>query len=365
MAERNDAVWNRSVFVADGRTIAVGDVMLAAHFRGELQPAWTRLLLLVECEKRAADFAEEDGGAPDEAALQSRSDEFRYERELISAEETDRWLEDRGLTLEDFNAYFLRHYWADTLDEPTEPEALDFRSAPDAFRDLLRAELLLSGEFDRMARALSWRFAAAHVEGNQLAQHLAAGEPSGQLNAIEPDDASLQDWSARLGCDPGWLGAVRELETAYQRHCERLLTAERLEHSLGSLRLPLTRLELETIDLDSLDAVREALLCVREDGAPMSEVAADGRYPYRRTEVVVEDLPAELQQKLLSAVPGEVLEPLAHADGFQLCRLLGKTGPDLTDDHVRDRVERQILERHFSELTARCVRWLLALDGTP
>jgi hypothetical protein len=31
----------------------------------------------------------------------------------------------------------------------------------------------------------------------------------------------------------------------------------------------LTRFEMETIELDSLDAAREALLCVREDGMSM------------------------------------------------------------------------------------------------
>lgn len=87
MAERDQAGWSRSVFVTDGRTIAFGDVILAAHFRAELQPAWTRLLLLVECEKRAADLAERDEGAPDEAALRSMSEQFRYERDLITAED--------------------------------------------------------------------------------------------------------------------------------------------------------------------------------------------------------------------------------------------------------------------------------------
>jgi hypothetical protein len=355
MAVRDRADWNRSVFATGGRTIAVGDVIVAAHFRGELQPVWTGLLLQVEREKQAADLEE---GEPDEAALQALSEQFRYERDLITVEETERWLEARGLTLEDFDAYFLRHYWADALDEPTEPEpeALDYRSASDELWDLLRAELQFSGELDRMARQLSWRFAAAQAERDPPAPPPA--EPP--LDSAEPDDASSEDWPDRLGCEPRWLDTLRDLETTYRRHCDRLWTPERLKHSLVSLRLRLTRIELETIDLESLDATREAILCVREDGASMSEVAADGGYPYQRTEMALEDLPAEIQQKLLSAVPGDLLEPFARDDGFQLSRLVGKTEPDLADRQARDRVKRHVLERHFSELSATCVRWLLA-----
>jgi len=161
MAEQDRATWSRPVFVADGRPITVGDVVLAAHARGELQPAWTRLLVLLECEQQA-EIAEEEG--PDDERLQTMSDQFRYERDLITAEETERWLGDRGLTLDDFNAHLLRHYWADTFDEPPAPEPLDYRSAPDGHWDLLIAELLLSGELDRMALQLSWRFAAARAE---------------------------------------------------------------------------------------------------------------------------------------------------------------------------------------------------------
>jgi hypothetical protein len=360
MTARDRAAWNRPVFVADGRTIAVGDIVLAAHCRGELQPAWARLLTLLQCDERAAALAEQDEGAPDEERLQSMSEEFRYEKELITAEETERWLEDRGLTLEDFNAHFLRHYWADTLDEAAEPEPLDYRSAPDALWDLLIAELLLSGELDRMAQRLSWRFAAAHGQLTQPAPCVDLRHPPDAT----PDDPAGEDWSARLGCDRRWIEDLQRLESAYRLECERLMTPDRVERSLTSMRLALTRLDLETVDVDSLDAVREVVMCVRDDGISLSDVASDGGYSYERTEVMLEDLPPDVQQKVLCAIPGEMLEPLPHDGGFHMYRLLGRADPDLADDEVRERVERRMLERHFAELTAASVRWLMAPSGT-
>ena len=108
------------------------------------------------------------------------------------------------------------------------------------------------------------------------------------------------------------------------------------EHEMAALRLPLTRFEVETIEVDSLDAAREALLCVREDGMSMEEVAAEGRYPYRHPEVLLEEIPEDLQQKFLSVPPGDILDPIARGDGFHVCRVIGKAEPDVDDPVVRE-----------------------------
>ena len=121
---------------------------------------------------------EEDG--PDDERLQAMSDQFRYERDLITAEETERWLEDRGLTLDDFNAHFLRHYWADTFERASRAGAPRLPLGARRLAGLSSiAELLLSGELDRMAQQLSWRFAAAHVATRSA--HLTPGRtPAGR-----------------------------------------------------------------------------------------------------------------------------------------------------------------------------------------
>lgn len=362
MRERSRGVWNRPVLVADGRTFTVADVVLAAHGRGGLQRAWIRLLELVECEKAGSGLAERDDTSADEEALQAMSERFRYQRDLITAEETERWLADRGLTLEDFDAYFLRHYWADTLGEPVEPAVLDYMSAPDGLWDLLVAELLLSGELDRMAQRLGWCLAAAHAQRDEPVPVVDPLEP---CPAAEPGDAALKGWHARLGCDPRFVEDLPRLEAAYQRECRRLMTPDQVERSLVSRRLALTRVGLETVDVDTLDAVREVIMCVRDDGLSMSAIAADGRYPYERIDVILEDLPPDVQQRVLCAAPGEMLGPVPHDGGFHVHRLVGRADADLADAEVRERVERQLLEHHFSELTGPCIRWIMSPDGTP
>ena len=147
------------------------------------------------------------------------------------------------------------------------------------------------------------------------------------------------------------------MEAAFGKQRAQLLSPEAAEREIGALRLPLTRFEVETIEFESWDAASEAVWCVRDDGMSMEEVAQEGRYPYQRSGLVLEEIPDELQQRFLSLTPGSLLEPIAREDGFQLSRLVGKAEPQLDDPQVRSRIERRILERYFTDLAAKHVRW--------
>ncbi|HZJ17988.1 MAG TPA: hypothetical protein VFD27_23250 [Chthoniobacteraceae bacterium] len=308
--------WQIPVFAAGARTVDVRDVIAAALLRGEL------------------DGVIAAARAPVDGDVQALCDAWRYERDLITAEETERWLEARGLTLEEFDEFILRRSKdSDETVDLADPEA----------REKLRIELLLSGEFDRLALRLSWRF-AAWLE--------APAEPC-------EEDRRTARLPRQWGCDERWLDEMLAVDAAWHRERDALLTPTALQQTLATLRLPLTRLEFEALDLESLDAAREAFLCVRDDGLTIAEVARDGGYTHSRVDALLEELSEECQQHFLSAIPGSVLPPLVHGDGFQLCHLIKKSEPELADARIRTRVEQQLITQHFSELAARHIRWLL------
>ena len=349
---QTNAIESKVVFASGGDSFTVRDLIDAAHFRGELQTIWKNLLRLVEAEKKA----DERDLEMDDSAIDAAAEQFRYEHDLITAEETEHWLEERGLTLSDFSDYFVRHYWGDEADD-FEPEALDYFSAPNELRDLLTIELILSGELARMAKRLSWRVAASCAAGDRsLDPELIAEEQARFVERSGVNEAHLTDWLERLGRDAEWFLAALSREAIYRRDCDALLSRRAREHEIAALRLPLTRFEVETIEFDSLDAAREALLCARDDGMAMEEVAAEGRYPYRQTDVLLEDVPEDLQQKFLSVTPGEILEPISRGDGFHLCRIIEKAEPNVDDPAVMERAEKRILERHFEDLTAKHIQ---------
>ncbi len=351
---------SKVIFASGNDSFTVRDLIDAAIFRGEIEPTWKELLRMIAAEKKA----DEQELELDDEAIDTAAEAFRYEHDLITAEETEQWLEERGLTLSDFSNYFVRHYWSRVVDE-VEPATIDFFSAPHELQELLKAELIFSGELDRLATRLSWRVAGLRAAGNNnLDAQSIVTEQRRFLQRAGIDEAKLSDWLARLGRDAEWFRTALAMEIIQRQKCEALLNKQAREHEVAALRLPLTHFDLETVEFDSLDAAREALLCVREDGMSMNEVATEGRYPYRRAEVLLEDLPPDLQQKFLSVSAGDILEPIARGDGFHLCRVIHKTEPQVDDPAVRDRAEKRILERHFADLSAKHIQWRTALNPT-
>src|SRR6202030_1654460 len=120
------------VCVCNGKQYKARDVIDAALFRGELESIWKDFLCKINAEKRAKELELE----PDDDAIDEMAEMFRYEYDLITAEETERWLEARGLTLEEFTDYFARRYWRTNIGEKISPEDLDLASASDDLRQL-------------------------------------------------------------------------------------------------------------------------------------------------------------------------------------------------------------------------------------
>ncbi len=324
------------------------DAIEAALFRGELDSTWKEFLRCAQAEKRADELDID----LDESAIAAAAEAFRYEHDLITAEETEAWLAARGLTLDDFSDYFTRRYCASAVNEKLVPEEIEYSSATPKLRQLFIAELILSGELNRMTTALMFRLAARCAEKDLDLDAIAAKKQKFfDRNEMEP--AQLPNWLERLGRDPEWFNEMLTMEAAFRRRCDTLLVPEARQRELMALRLHLTRFETEVIELESHDAAQEALFCVREDGMSMEEVATEGRYPYRRADFLLEDIPNDLQQRFLSVSAGDVLEPVARGEGFELCRIIKKIEPHLEDPTVKLRIGQRLLDRHFSELASK------------
>ena len=338
-----ESVLHRDLIVCacGDQEYAARDAIDAALFRGELEVKWKEFLDEVEAEKRADELDLD----LDESSISSAAEAFRYEYDLITTEETQRWLANRGLT----------------LDEEIVPDEIEYRFASDELRQLFLKELILSGELDRMTSDLMWRL-AARCAGKESTPDAILAEKRKFLHRNGIESSQLATWLEQLDRDSQWLDEMLTIEAAYQNHRNTLLVPEARQRELMALRLPLTRFETEVVELESHDAVQEALFCVREDGMSMEEVAAEGRYQYRRVDFVLEDLPVDAQHRFLSVSAGAVLEPIARGDGFELCRIIKKIEPHTDDPSVKSRIDQRLLARHFSELTSKYTQRRL---GTP
>lgn len=354
----------RVVLSCKTAAFVVKDVLDAAWVRGELQPVWGRFLRALNALERASAA----GRDADDEALQSMSDEFRYEKDLLTSEETERWLANRDLTEEDFSDYFLRRYWLQTeppgapgTRESLQDELRIHLRAPAALQETLRAETMFSGEFDSMARSLGWRLAGQCAEPEaEPAGDLLQAERVGLEKRVGLSEAELIPALKQIDRDVQWLDWCLRLELTYRLACEHLLTDDQRRRALAARRLALTQVEVETLLARSQDAAKEAVLCLREDPSSLSDLAAQCGGSSQQTCLFIGDCSNDLQQSLFSTSPGEIFGPLPQPDGYLVGRLLGKSDPDLTSPAVRERIDRALLEAHFGELAAKHVRWELS-----
>jgi hypothetical protein len=348
------------VCACESQEYTARDAIEAAIFRGELEGKWKKFLHHVAAENRA-DEVDLD---LDESAISAAAEAFRYEHDLITAEETEAWLENRGLTFDEFSGYFARQYCVSALDEKIVADEVEYHSASSELRELFLAEMIFSGELDRITTALMWRLASRCAEKDPHPEAISAEERRFfESNKVKP--AQLANWLKKLGRDSTWFNEMLAIEAAYRIRCDSLLVPQTRQRELTTLRLLLTQFETEVIELESRDAAKEALFCVREDGMSMEEVAIEGRYPYRRVDFLLEEIPADAQQRFLSVSAGDILEPTARGDGFELCRIIQKIEPQPDDPNVKSRIDQRLLHRHFSELTSKYTERRLGSSATP
>src|SRR5947199_779656 len=175
---------------------AARDAIDAAIFRGELEAKWKEFLEMVEAEKRA----DELDLNLDEAAISSAAEAFRYEYDLITVEETEAWLANRALTLDDFSDYFTRQYYATAICESVVPDEVEYQCASFALRRSFLTELILSGDLDRITTDLMARLAARCAAQEPSPEAIAAEERKFlRRNSINP--AQRANWLKKLGRD--------------------------------------------------------------------------------------------------------------------------------------------------------------------
>src|SRR5438552_17697339 len=97
------------------------DAIEATRFRGELDLKWKEFLRCMKAERRADELDLE----LDDSVIADAAEAFRYEHDLITAEETEAFLANRDFTLADFTVFFTRLYFAHALHADFVPDPLD------------------------------------------------------------------------------------------------------------------------------------------------------------------------------------------------------------------------------------------------
>jgi hypothetical protein len=350
-----EAIFTRPVFAVGGRHYDWADVVLASLLWGE----WARLKAEVRegiaCTKRSEALEV----SPPADVFDAAAAEFRYQRDLVTAQAMYAWLEKRGLTVKAWLEYIRRLVLRRDSAEALRDAAARYPVSDVEVIDLIPVEGFCSGSFDRLAQKLAGRAAAfdrmtaepggtATAEENEvreLVESVLPGAAECALVNLSPD--LTRERLTTLAC----------LEVGFRRFRDATLSARALADRVSLHRLDWIRFSCRALALPNSQAAREAAMCLREDGAGLADVAAMARAPLRETRFCVDELDAGLREHFLGARPGELLGPMPMRGEFVLFEVVDKVVPSQDDPEIRRRAEDSVMRSAVRDEIHQRVTW--------
>jgi hypothetical protein len=117
------------------------------------------------------------------------------------------------------------------------------------------------------------------------------------------------------------------------------------------------RVECEYLAATDEDVAREAVLLVREDGVPLTDVARQAGLEPVTGALYAGEMVPELRTRVMSSAPGETVGPVALAGSFLVMSVRNKVAPSMDDPEIRERAERWAVEAAVAREVAERVRW--------
>ena len=313
---------DRPVFAVDGEVYHWADVIAHAQATGRWEELRQAARDALACEAQHGEVEEE--GVDD--AIEEAAAEFRYDRELVTADEMEAWLAHSGISAEEWMGHIRRTVlpvrWAGQLEDLR----AEYPVTEAAIEEALRIDLACSG----LGKALA----------DEFALEAAAAAALGPAGPLLDRDAMLSD--------------LRERASDFRR---RVITPDAIAREIASNQVHWIRIDCRSIGFDDAGHVREAALCLREDGVEMDELAEDAGVEVQEEVFYLDDLGEDLHSRLLGAAEGDVIGPV-EADGiYTLYQVAGKSMPTANDPELVRRAERIIVSRALAAEVGRRVRW--------
>lgn len=331
------------------------DVLLA----GELWGEWGRVRQRVRQGLACLERVREDEDCPTEDEVEAAANEFRYQRDLETAEQTEEWLDRWGLDVESWMDYIrrslLRRKWAHQLSALVTAHP----AGDEAIESLAETEAMCSGDLARLAHELAGRAAVYQKEQEEPTSEPQDPPPATDRVAEILSSVPRQLALSQLGAETlrPKIERLARLEASFERFRRRALTASAIEAWIKIRQADWTRVDCSYLSLPQEDMALEAALAVRADGRPLAEVAADARTELRRDRFFIDELDPSIRDIFSSARPGELVGPFEEDGGFNLYLLLDKTEPSVADADIVARAEETLLKRLIDREIEGRVKW--------
>jgi hypothetical protein len=341
----------RTLFEVGGREYLWDDLVVAARLWGDLREVERAAADGLACQKRLERLGEwaREPDAEDEYAQT-----WRYDRNLLAADDLTDWLARRSLDEDDWLDFVERRVLVSMWEADLAAIRREHPAAAAEAGAILYPEIVCSGVAVDLAERLAGRAAVYDRVGGTAGGRC----PKTEVRAILKPLSSARGDIAGLRVDQARAEHLACLEIVFGRFVDGLVSPAALRREIEAHVLEWTRFRCDVVAFASDEAAREAALLVREDGMPLAEAAAAARAAVQRAQFVLEDAEPEVRDRLTAARPGDILGPLAVGDGFVLLSVAARSEPAAKQAPIRDRARERIIRRTIQrEVTGR-VAWI-------
>ncbi len=347
----------RRLFTVGAREYRWEDVVLCAHLCSEYGPLEQRTRAGIACQKRLRSLGRE---LPEEE-IDEASDDWRYDRDLLSGDDAQEWLDRRGLGAEEWLDYIERSVLRTRFAGELGSIAKSHAATPKEVEAAVYAEAVCSGVLGELADRLAGQAAVYDRVVGAKKDSRPAGCSQAALRPVLKRIPSAVKKKGVLGLGPAPTTKRAELiaciSVTYQRFLDEIAAPAALQREIDTHPLDWTRLDCETVAFDAEEMAREAALLFREDGVPLPKVAKMANSAIEPTRYVLEDVSPPLKDRLVGAHPGELIGPVASNGAFVLVSVVHRVEPTSADGAIRERARRRVVERTIRREIEKRVRW--------
>ena len=325
--EMNDATGAMNVFTVENKAFGWTEIAAAADIWGDWQPFVHETRQTLACLAYAAQTHQP--AAND--AVKEAATAFRYTHNLISAQDTQTWLNAWEMAVEDWMNYLrgqlLRARWAGRLDQILAAHP----SRDEQVNQVLKTYAVCADKFGAWAQKLAGRAAVT--------------APSGALDASDQRP------------DNGPRNLVARIETEFDRIRQQTVTPQRIAAKIADHQLDWIRFGCRYLWFPEERLAREASFCVREDGLTLDEVAHDARGIVQQWDFYLDEVDAAIRPHFLATRQGDWLGPVRLLEGFPLFAIEQKQMPSSDDPCICQRAEQAIVKSLIEAESNKRVKW--------
>lgn len=327
----------------DDQPITVDDMLMELFASGRWEQIRHRL--------RQGLSLESIGRVPDDEAQRAAEIAFRRRHRLLAADDLRAWLDQRSVSVAEWRDHIGRGVLADEFDDHTAPD--DLGEIDRLVTEHAHHTLLLDGELAAARDRLLAAMAAHHLLTGQLDLDVAPSPDEVALARCAHDDPTLPLVSRDVDELARIVSTVNLLRAARVR-ADGSANARDVRELIEERRLDWTRVVVDDVVVGTASAAREVMLCVRDDGLTLAEVAARAGTSVSHHECTAAEAGSGVAPLLLAATIGVPLGPVADGERWKVLVLRARHVPDdadpevwarATDAVVADRLSRHLVGR--------------------